>query len=342
MSGAIGLGMVGVGEWARVLAAVIDRNSDAELVSCFSRTETARRQFASDFGCSPAGSLDELLDDDRVDGVIVATSHNSHVQIVQQAAAAGKAVFVEKPLATRPAEARTAVQAAEAAGVPLQVGHQRRRSAAIRRIKSLLEAGTLGDIELIEANQSLPSGDTMPPTAWRWDPSQSPLGSMTGLGVHKLDTLSFLAGPIDSVFAFTRAGRDVPVDEATALSLRFEGGALGTLVTSMFVPTVSEVRVHGRDASAFASKDGTRLHLLKRGSVESELVTLEETDPVRDEIDEFVKVVRGEMQPETDGRAGLAVVAALQAAVDSVASGRAMAVAPYLTDGRAHSDRRED
>ena len=320
------LASVGLGWWGKVLAKAALDTGEAEVVSCFARGEEGRRDFASNFGCREAASYEELLADDEVDGVIIATSHQTHRRLIEEAAEAGKAVFVEKPLTLTVEEGLSAVEAAEKAGVVLQVGQQRRRSAANRRIKTMIDAGEVGDIEAVQAVQSVPNGFTMPDVAWRWDPDQSPLGGMTSLGVHKIDSMRYLAGPIKSVYCRSRPGRDVTIDEATVLAFEFASGAVGSLLTSFFTPVINELAVFGTEASVFNRADGTRLAVQKRGEPEPAPVDLEPVDPIVDQLAEFVRAVRGEVRPEVDGWTGLEVVAVLEAAVASNGSGRAVEV----------------
>jgi len=222
------------------------------------------------------------------------------------------------------------VAAAREGGVLLQVGHQRRRTAAKRRIKAMLEAGELGDVETVVTQQSIPNGFKMPEKAWRWDPEQSPLGSMTSLGVHKIDTMHYLVGPIRSVFAFTRAGRTHPIDEATILAVEFDSGALGTLTTSFFTPVINDTAVFGTGGAAYSTAGGARLRLQGRDDAVAEEVELDPIDPVVDQLAAFAAAIRGEAAVEVDGEAGLAVVAVMEAAVESAASGRAVEVAEVV------------
>lgn len=329
MADNVRLASIGVGFWGKILAGAVAETGNSEIVSCYARREEGRAAFAEEFGCRSAASLDEVFGDEEVEGVLVSTSHSSHLEMIERAAAAGKAIFIEKPLTNTVAEGRKAIEAAERAGVPLMVGHQRRRTAANRRIKQMVEAGQIGDIEVMEAHQSIPNGFVMPEEAWRWSGDESPLGGMTSLGVHKLDSMSYLAGPVKSVFTFTRPGRTKPIDEATVLALEFESGAVATLATSFFVPVISELRVFGTEASAFNEADGARLVVQRRGEATREEVELDPVNPVVAQMAEFVEVVRGSAEPETDGAVGLEVVAMLAAAVESSQTGRAVDVAEH-------------
>jgi predicted dehydrogenase len=305
----------------------VSRTDRAQIVSCFARNPEGREKFAAEHGCRTAGSLEDVLADPEVEGVIVATSNQSHRPLIEQAAAAGKHVFVEKPFTNSVEDGVAAVAAARGAGVLVQVGHQRRRMAAKRRIKEMLKAGRIGDVETVVAQQSLPNGFKMPEQAWRWDPDQSPLGSMTSLGVHKIDTMLYLVGPIRTVFARTRPGRSFPIDEATILALEFESGALGTLTTSFFTPLINDIAVMGTEAAAYSSGGGARLLIQERNDPAPVEVELDQIDPLVEQLSDFARAIRGEIPVEVDGAAGLAVVAVMEAAVESAASGHTVDVA---------------
>lgn len=320
------LGSIGLGWWGSELATRAVGTGLIEIVSCYARGEEGRERFSAEHGCRAAASLDGFLSDPELEGVLIATSHQSHRTLIEQVAAAGKHIFVEKPLTPNFPDGQASVDAARSAEVILQVGHQRRRTAANRRIKAVIEAGELGSIETIVAHQSIPNGFKMPDEAWRWDPQQSPLGSMTSLGVHKIDTMHYLAGPIKAVTALTRPGREHPIDEATVLALEFESGALGTLTTSFFTPVVNEIAVLGTKAAAYNMDGGTRLLLQQTGEADRGEVALDPIDPVSDQLKEFAEAIRGRATVETDGETGLAVIAVLAAAMESVASGHVVQV----------------
>ncbi|MFP3916153.1 MAG: Gfo/Idh/MocA family protein, partial [Actinomycetota bacterium] len=137
---------VGLGWWGRELAKAARATGRFEITTCFARTPETRQEFASQVGCATASSLEGVLSDPDVEALLVATSHQSHREIIEAAADAGKHVFVEKPLTLSVEDGRAAVQAAETAGIVLQVGHQRRRLPAHREMRHLIESGEIGDI----------------------------------------------------------------------------------------------------------------------------------------------------------------------------------------------------
>ena len=163
---------VGLGRWGDMLAS---KASDAgiEIVAAFARTPETREKFAAAHGARPASSYEEVLSDPDVQAVLLATPHSTHADLVVAAAAAGKHVFVDKPFTLTVAEGKRAIEATETAGVVLQVGHNRRRQPANRRLKEMVDGGVLGVPHYAEANLSYPKG-LNPRSGWRADPAESP------------------------------------------------------------------------------------------------------------------------------------------------------------------------
>src|SRR5690625_2007286 len=194
---------VGLGWWGGELAEAAARSGVVEVERCFARSPESRKEFADRFGCHEASSIDEILEDPAIDGLLVATPHTHHRELIEAAAEAGKHTFVEKPLTLTVADGEACVEATRRAGTVLQVGHNRRRQAANRRLRALVDAGEFGVVHQIDTTIHV-SKYQNPPTSWRADPVESPAGGMTALGVHMLDTMQYLLGPITKVSAFSK------------------------------------------------------------------------------------------------------------------------------------------
>lgn len=311
---------IGLGRWGSELATKAAA-AGLEVTTCFARTPETRQEFAEEHGCEAAESWEQVLADDRIDAVLLATPHSTHERLVSEAAAAGKHVFVDKPFTLKVADGKRAIKACDDAGVVLQVGHNRRRQPATRRIKEMVEAGELGMPHYAEANLSYPKG-LNPRTGWRGDPAESPAGGMTGLGVHMADNLIYLFGPPKRVAAFSRKIIGVgDLDDATTATLEFPDGPLAFLATSMVIPDIARTVVFGTEAAAWNEVDGKRFYLQKVGEDERVEQAVDELDTVRDELEEFANCVRTGARPETGGPEALEVVAVLEGIVESAETG---------------------
>lgn len=308
---------VGLGWWGGVLAER-GRTAGLDIVSCFARTRESRDEFAAAHDCRAASSYEEQLADPEVEGVLIATPHSTHSDLVVQAAAAGKHVFCDKPFTLDVASAKRAVVAADEAGIVLQVGHNRRRQPANRRLKQLIDSDQLGVVHYAEANLSYPKG-LQPRGGWRGDPEESPAGGMTGLGVHMADNLLYLLGRPSRVAAFSRRVIGVgELDDVTMATLEFESGALALLATSMVIPDIGRTAVWGTKAAAANEVDGAQFYFQPTGEKERTAQPVDTIDTVVDELEEFGRNVRDGSRPETGGPEALEVTAVLEGIVESV------------------------
>jgi predicted dehydrogenase len=325
MTEKVKLASVGLGWWGNVLAEAAKRSGEVDIVSCFARSEATRRAFAEKHDCREAQSLDEILKDPEVDGLLTATPHSHHPDLIAAAASAGKHIFVEKPLTLTVAEAKKAIAAAQEANVVLQVGHHRRRQGANRRIKAMIDNGDLGALHQLEGNLSV--FKPQPPT-WRSKAEEQPLGGLTGLGVHMIDTLHYFAGPMKRVFCFSKkvTGKQGDIDEATVVAVEFENGPLGYIGFSLSVPKVCTVTAFGDKASAWSYEEGARLYFEKNDEFTRTELEVDAGDAIADEIIEFARSIRGEATPETGGPEGLAVVQVMEALYESHKTGKAVEV----------------
>jgi predicted dehydrogenase len=329
MSDGVRLASVGLGWWGRVLAEAAAAGG-AEIAGGFARREESRAEFVAKYGGRGFESYEAILAAPDVDGVLLATPHTTHADQIEAAAAAGKHVFVEKPLALNVAEGRRAVEAADRAGVVLQVGHNRRRQPANRRLKAMIDAGELGTVTMVETNQSVPNALRFEPGYWRANRTESPLGGMTSLGVHMVETMTYLLGPAERVFAFSKGILESPpIDHATTLVLEFGSGPLGYLGTSFVVPRTTSVTVRGTGGMAINDEDGTKFHVQQIGETSPTEQPIEVIDTVADQLAEFVQAIEGNARPETGGAEGLEVVAVLEAAMASSESGCAVRIADF-------------
>ena len=328
MTEKVKLASIGLGWWGGVLVDAAKRTGLVEIVSCYARTESTRQAFAEKYGCRPVASLEEILKDPEIDGLLTATPHSHHPQLIIAAASAGKHIFVEKPLTLTVAEAKKAIEATQKAKVVLQVGHHRRRQGANRRIREMIDHGELGAMHQLEGNLSV--FKQQPPT-WRSDAKEQPLGGLTGLGVHMIDTLHYFAGPMKRVFCFSKKvlGRQGDIDEATVVAVEFENGPLGYIGFSLSVPKVCTVTAFGHEASAWSEEEGARLYFQKNNEFTRTELPVEAGDALADEIAEFARSIRGEATPETGGPEGLAVAEVMEALYESHKTGRAVDVADF-------------
>jgi UDP-N-acetyl-2-amino-2-deoxyglucuronate dehydrogenase len=310
-----GIAIVGTGMWAPRLASAAER-AGLELVACFSRDETRRREFAERFGCEPTETLERAIGHPDVEGVILATPNDAHEDQALACAESGRHVFVEKPIADSVEAGERMRQACADAGVTLMVGHAFRRLGAARRVKQLVDDGALGQVVLAEANMSLPG--SFKPGAWRAERERNRGGPIMQLGIHHVDTLAYWLGPVRRASgSFARVHTHADIDDVGVVTLEFDSGALGTVTGSYVSPKTLSLRLFGTEAvmeyrTDFSVwPDAQALDGVTTLTLGGERVEFEERDMLADELDEFGRCVRGEAEPETGADEGIAALAAV-------------------------------
>jgi predicted dehydrogenase len=333
------LGCIGLGRWGEHLAEAVVRTGCGEISRCFTRTEQVRLRFAAKFGCRPARSVDELLDDPELDGVLIATPHTTHVDLIAAAAAAGKHVFVEKPLSLTVADGERAIAAAHQGGIILQVANHRSRQSGIRRIKQWIDEGELGTVHMLEANFST-NVSVDPKPGWKQDLPERPLGGMTSLGLHILEDFVYLAGafPTSLTTMSKRLLGRCEIDDMTMMTLDFANGPYGYLGTGMVLTKMEMLGVHGSAGSAWneaiiapgdAMLDADRLYRQGIDELERSDVPNEPNDALGEQMAEFANSIRTGTPPTNGGPEALRMVTLLAAGVESHRIGGSVLLADF-------------
>ncbi|MHB8674276.1 MAG: Gfo/Idh/MocA family protein [Candidatus Limnocylindrales bacterium] len=232
MTPRVGIGIVGAGRMGSIHARLIARSvPEARLAGIADLNLDAARRLAGEVGDPPVfGSLDDLLAAPRLDAILIAISSNRHLEAIRAAAAAGRDILCEKPIALTMAETVAAIAAADAAHVRLQVGFMRRWDPDYARAKARLASGALGRPILFKSLQF----DAEPPPVSFADPAVSG-GIMVDMGIHEFDLARWLMD--DEVSEVHAYGSSVAqpmlatvgdVDSAV-VNLRFACGTIGTV-----------------------------------------------------------------------------------------------------------------
>lgn len=223
--------IIGMGNWGRTLVDSVAGSQAIRFTHGATRTLSKAADWAAARNITMLESLEAVLATPGIDAVVLATPHTQHAAQVVAAAGAGKHVFVEKPFTLSKREAQAAADACARAGRVLALGHNRRFLPAIDEIKRMLAAGELGTICHVDANISGPAAMNYRPESWRNEREESPLGGMGGMGIHMVDCLINLLGPIESVLCISHGRAGLAIDDTTAMLLRFASGASGSMTT---------------------------------------------------------------------------------------------------------------
>jgi predicted dehydrogenase len=237
------IGLVGAGAIMRLShAPTILRSPDAKLAAVFDVDAPRAEAIAKDFGAARhTTNLKALVEGDDIDAVIVATPNVHHPEAVLAAAAAGKHVLCEKPLAIDVASAKKMVEACAAGNLVLQVGFNQRFWAQVQIAKSLIDSGLIGEVHAFRSVYSERWNVYPATTRYRYDLKASGGATIIDLTIHRIDLIRYLLGDFASICA-ELAHSVVPdkVDDNVWLLARMKSGARGCLSSDRYSPAIGD------------------------------------------------------------------------------------------------------
>lgn len=335
----LAIAVLGAGRIGRKHAETLARRLESVTIPWIADpAEESGRACAADFDARWTPDPLEAIADPAVDAVLIATPTNTHAELVEAAAAAGRAILCEKPIDLTMERTLAAIQAAERAGVPLQIGFQRRYDPSYVRARGMIEDGAVGDVELL--------------TATSRDPQPAPLSYLAVSGgifrdcsIHDFDVVRYLTGhEVTEVFAYGAALVDPKIGEigdadTVVASLRFDNGALG-------VVSASRRATYGYDVSTEVFGSGGKVVV---GESPETLVRRYSSAGVTHdnifwflqrfeaayvaEVEDFVACLREGRAPRATGEDGRAALAIADAATRSFKEGRPVKVEPRPVAG---------
>ena len=285
--------IIGLGRWGQILVSAVQGQSEhIQFTAGVTRTPAKAVEFTKRHGIALRDDYAQVLNDPAIDAVVLATPHSQHVDQVVAAAAAGKHIFVEKPFTLTEADSKKAVAAAGRAGRVLALGHNRRFLPAIAELRRRLADGVLGQALHVEANFSGASGFDFTGDQWRASATETPSGGMAGAGIHMVDAMIGLFGPIARVHALSL--RQVlldDIDDTTSMLFGFENGMSGYLAALSATGSIWRLQVFGSKGWA-EIRDETRFEVRLIGA-ESEVVDYPLFDTRRAELEAFAAAAEG-------------------------------------------------
>lgn len=229
------LALVGPGRWGRILVESVQGvSSSVTFTHAVARSPEKAGPWCKEHGIALSCDLKSLLSNPDIDGFVLATPHSQHEAQIVLLASARKDHFCEKPVALTYQGARTVVETVRQAGVIFAPGHNRRFLPAVARMKSIIDTGKLGRILHVEGNMSshVGFGEVYSSDMWRVAPGESPAGGLAAAGIHIIDLMIHLLGPITSVIAQSdRLVHEIEHDDITSMMFRFQNRATGSLST---------------------------------------------------------------------------------------------------------------
>ena len=336
----VNLGLLGVGLIGKRHAEIILKSKDAKLVAVADPDPSAEK-YAKEIGVSYFKSLSEMLSSSSLDGVIIATPNNLHVEHGIECIQKNIPSLIEKPLASTAQDAAIISKASEDSGVPVLVGHHRRYNPIIKAAKKIVDSGEIGDVRSFHANCWLFKPDEyFEESVWRTKKGAGPVSVNL---VHDIDLLRYICGEVVSVQAQTiKSRRGHENEDVASVLLRFDTDIVGTISVSdtivspwsweltakenpAYPPTSENCYLFGGDHGSLSVPDLTIWkNKEKRGwwepihSAKHSIIT---TDPLLNQIDHFCSIIKGNNAPLVSAEEGLQNLKVLEGIYESAESG---------------------
>lgn len=347
MADTFGFAIIGCGMIARFHANAIKEIPGASVAALVSRNPANGEKLIAETGiptCPVYGDVEAALNDPKVHAVIITTPSGAHLEPATQAAAAGKHVVVEKPLEITPERCDQIIEACDKHGVKLCTIFPSRFADSSTTLKAAVEAGRFGRMTLGEASTKWwRSQAYYDEGGWKGTIALDGGGALMNQAIHNVDLLLWMMGDAAEVVAFTAtlAHERIEVEDTAVAAIRFQSGALGTLMatTSVHPGYPKQIALHGDKGSAvieqedvlkwdfepavadddkvkerFAAKVGA-----SGGAADPKAISHEGH---RRQLDDFVRAVQSNGTPKVDGREGRKAVALICAIYESNKTGR--------------------
>ncbi len=320
MNSAIGIGIIGCGNVARIHAEAIKRVPSLQLVSVCSRSAESARRLGREFDVSSCADLGAFLADPAVQAVSICTPSGTHAEIGCRAARTGKHVLVEKPIDVVLENADTLIGACREAGVKLGVSFQSRFLDATRMIHSAVTQGRLGRPVMASAYIKWHrTAEYYASAAWRGSLALDGGGALINQSIHTVDLLLWTMGPVAEATAFSarRAHPQIEGEDTLVAALRFGNGALGVIeaATSVYpgfkrrlelTGTEGTIVLDGDNISTWALRDQSPNPLpaaadISDGSGNAMAISCEGHRRI---MEDFSEAIREDRAPYVDGQQG--------------------------------------
>lgn len=334
----LNIGIIGAGRIGKVhMQSITYSVPSAKVLGITDVFKDGLQELADKYGIEKVyDDYKEMLADKDIDAVLVCSSTDTHADISIEAAKAGKHIFCEKPVDLTPEKVQAVIDAVAEAGVKLQVGFNRRFDHNFAHVRSLINEGKVGNLELIK----ITSRDPEPPPA---EYAAVSGGIFLDMTIHDFDMARFLAGcDVTEVYANATCLVDPAIGEAgdvdtAIINLKFENGALGVIDNSRRAAYGYDQRIEvfGSKGAAMAANDTpTNVTVMNAEGVTTDkplYFFLERyMQSFRDEMIQFVDAVQNDKPTPTTGVDGLNSILVALAAKKSVKEGRPVKISEIM------------
>ena len=311
--------LMGLGSFGKTLDKKVGQIKGIEILHYYHPDIKKAKNFNAKKGTS---DLKNALSD--VDGVIIATPNNAHFKNIKKCIDAGKHIFVEKPVTGLYKDALKLKQILPK-DLVFMVGHNQRRESCFREAKNILEKNKLGKIISAYFNISHGGAFSFTPDQWRYDVKSHREGPLMTLGIHLMDTVNYLFGSVNSVYArINNISGKTEAPDCNAVLLGLKNGASVFMQSNYNMPSEEICVIHGTEGTMYVDRGKLSLRIGRDRRIdnsfvpsESVSVKLKKTDSIKEEFQEFRDAINGRKKVETEFREGLNALALIDACYES-------------------------
>jgi predicted dehydrogenase len=307
------------------------------------------QSLAQEFGVPCHASLDELLARDKPDALIIATPNDLHVPQALQALAQGLPVLLEKPVSATVAQGQLLLDAVQATGARVLVGHHRAHSPIMAKAREVVQSGRLGRLVAVQGSATFYKPERyFADGPWRAAPGGGPI--LINM-IHEVHNLRMLCGEVAAVQAFgSNSVRGFAVEDSAVINLRFDSGMLGSFVLSDTAASARSWEQTSQENKAYPSYSDEDCYVLS-GTLGTlavptmrlktyadarqaswwlpfalGAVDLVREDPLQRQLDHFVQIILGRAEPLVSVRDGLQNLRVVEAIAQAVRTGQAVQI----------------
>jgi predicted dehydrogenase len=335
-----GFGIVGCGMIANWHAHGIEAAERGTLMGAFDIKSEYAENFCARYGIKQYATFEEILADDKIEVLSICTPSGLHAKYALDAARAGKHILIEKPIALNVADADGIIEASEKYNIKIGVVSQLRFRKATKILKSIIVEGRLGRIVTADLFMKYNrTQDYYDQSKWRGTWALDGGGALMNQGIHGVDILLYIMGPVKSVFGMARTlARNIEVEDTASAVLEFANGTIGIIqgTTSVYPGYPRHIAISGTKGTVGLTEDQFTEWNIEREQIPDDIqlnasITTTANDPSNidfeghnAQINDIIDSIINDRRPTVDCREGRRAVELITAIYESSRSGKAV------------------
>ena len=290
------LTIIGLGKWGETLVKSVQNKSKfVRFSSVISRNPKKIIKISKKYNLKAFNDLSTALKSSIIDGIVLCTPHSTHEKTIKKLVKFNKPIFVEKPLALNSKSAKNIIKICNLYRIKLAVGHNRRFLSTYKYLKKIIENKKIGQITHLEGTFSGKSSFKGEKKSWRNKITETPLGGMTGKGIHITDLMINLNGKVKNVLARSKnILKDSDLDDSTDLIFEFKNGVMGYVSTILATSKFWELKVYGSDGIVRIINEKDLF--LKFGNKKEKQIKLKYENIEKAELEAFAKSIKSKKE----------------------------------------------